>query len=280
MGRRWRMLGALLGVLALLLGVTAPAVASVTSDTETLINKARSQAGLADLTPNARMDAVARDWAEHLAAAGQLSHNPSYSAQIPSGWSSAAENVGFSSRPTVEGLHAQFMDSSPHRANILGDATHIGVGYAVDSAGTGWIVHVFARYSGAVDGDYTAAPAASPAPSPPPARDDEADPPATPKRTPPTSVPSTPTPVPTPTPTASATSAPSTRAPTPSATESTSPATQSPVLSADAADPAGAEAAAPVATIAVLATALAATLGALAWMAVRRRRARDEPAEP
>lgn len=77
---------------ALLLAVP-PAHASLQSEVAALVNAARSQQGLAALTCNADMDAVAQAWAEHLAETGELAHNPSYASQIPGGWRSAAENV-------------------------------------------------------------------------------------------------------------------------------------------------------------------------------------------
>jgi len=138
---------------------SAGASASVSSQMVGLVNSARANGGLPALEHHDGLASVAQSWASHMAEAKRLSHNPSTGAQIPSGWSSWAENVAFVSSPSANKLHRSFMDSPPHRANIMGSYTHIGVGYAQSSDGTGWVVEVFAKYPG------TQTPAPSPSPS-------------------------------------------------------------------------------------------------------------------
>lgn len=166
MPTRHRLLASVAGALTLLAIVVAPAWASVRSDVASLVNEARTADGHDPLTFNSDVDAVAQAWAEHLAQVGRLSHNPAYAAQIPAGWTGAAENVASNSDPTAAAMHTQLMESPGHRANIMGDFTHIGVGYAVDDSGGGWLVEVFARYPEPMPGDYgPAAPTPSEQPS-------------------------------------------------------------------------------------------------------------------
>jgi uncharacterized protein YkwD len=91
------------------------------------------------------MDAVALAWAKRLAKANTLKHNPSYTRQIPSGWTRAGENVamGFA---TIKSTHAAWMKSPGHRANILGKFTHVGVAF-IKVNGRSWAVEVFGKYS-------------------------------------------------------------------------------------------------------------------------------------
>lgn len=187
---------ALVLALAAVLAPVGPATAAPADDIHALLNQARWSNGQAGLIRNAAMDQVAADWAAQLAASGTLSHNPDFASQIPGGLTGAAENVA-QGHPTAAAMHDGWMNSSGHRANILGDYTDVGIAF-LSSGGTTWGVEVFARYPGHVG---PAAPAAAPAPAPEPAA--EAAPPTTPPVTP----------SPSPTPSASA-------APTPEVTTS------------------------------------------------------------
>jgi hypothetical protein len=91
-------------------------------------NTARVSAGLPALTETAQLDAVAQAWANKLAAAGVLSHNPALQTQVTS-WTVLGENVGMAGDvPTVQ---SAFMHSPEHKANILDPRyTQMGVGSA------------------------------------------------------------------------------------------------------------------------------------------------------
>ncbi|MGA7148312.1 MAG: CAP domain-containing protein, partial [Microbacterium sp.] len=95
-----------------------------------------------------------------MAAHGSLSHNPSVGQQIPGGWSRWGENVaqGYGNGAAV---HNGWMNSSGHRANILGGFTDVGVAL-IQAGGTTWAVQVFAAYAG------SGLPAPAPPPPPPP----------------------------------------------------------------------------------------------------------------
>ena len=107
-------------------------------------NAARKRAGLAPLRGMSGLHSVAQKWTSKLAASGELAHNPSYADQIPAGWTRAAENVAYGYEP--DRVVDAWMDSSGHRANILGDHTHLGVGFVRDAQGRAWYTQNFARY--------------------------------------------------------------------------------------------------------------------------------------
>ena len=90
------------------------------------------------------MDAVAQSWTQVQANNGQISHNPSYGSQIPSGWTRAAENVA--SGYTYTSVVAGWRGSSGHYANMTGDYTDIGIGY-VEKNGTRYFTQNFGKYS-------------------------------------------------------------------------------------------------------------------------------------
>ena len=73
---------------------TAPAARADASTLYTLLNQSRQAAGLPQLVRDSRLDAVAQTWTASMASTKTLGHNPSYSTQIPSGWTKAGENVG------------------------------------------------------------------------------------------------------------------------------------------------------------------------------------------
>ena len=105
------------------------------------INSYRSGNGLAGLTRDGSVDARARSWSEAIASAGGLSHSDLGSLMPP--WSAAAENVGTGG--SVSDVFDALVGSSGHRANMLGEYTHYGIGVWVDSSGTIWTTHVFTR---------------------------------------------------------------------------------------------------------------------------------------
>jgi Cysteine-rich secretory protein family len=108
--------------------LASPAFASPTGDLSVATNASRTSNGLPALALNAQLSAVAQAWADQLAAAGVLSHNPALRNQV-SDWSVLGENVGMAGDvPTVQ---TAFMASPPHRANILDPRyTQMGVGSA------------------------------------------------------------------------------------------------------------------------------------------------------
>jgi len=142
----------------------SPAFASPAGDLGAATNASRTSDGLPALAVNASLTAVAQAWANQLAAANVLSHNPALRDQV-SDWSVLGENVGMAGDvPTVQ---AAFMASPPHKANILDPRyTQMGVGSATSiypSCGCKvlWVVVDFRRPT-----TVAAAPAPKTAPTP------------------------------------------------------------------------------------------------------------------
>jgi len=167
--RRWTK--AIVGVAAVLLMVTLPALpagASTVSDESDFvarINALRSSKGLAPLVVDAELTSIARQWAGKMAAAGKISHNANFPAQVTQNWKKLGENVGVG--PEVPGLHDAFVRSPGHYANLVDPAfTRIGVGVVRTADGLIYTAHQFMELFAA------AAPAPAPvasAPKPPPA---------------------------------------------------------------------------------------------------------------
>ncbi len=113
---------------------------SYESDFASLINGLRSSNGQSALSRDGALDAEARAWSKAMAADGDISHS-NLGRFLPP-WSTAGENVGAGG--SVSGLFGALADSAGHRANMLGNFTHFGIGVWVDGSGQIWTTHVFA----------------------------------------------------------------------------------------------------------------------------------------
>jgi hypothetical protein len=112
-----------------------------------LINSERTSRGLNPLATHSDLVAGARYQADAIGDAGYLFHNADLGA-VTSGWKKIGENVGYGG--TVSGLHAAFMNSTGHRANILDPAyTHVGLGVVVEGS-TIWVAELFMQSTGAI----------------------------------------------------------------------------------------------------------------------------------
>ena len=127
---------------AALAAAAAPAAAttSVEQSFITDLNQARTAHGHRALLVRADLETVARAQASRMAHTNTLYHNPNLTTEVTH-WAWVGENVGYGpDEPTV---HAAFMASPPHRANILDtDYTEIGIG-VVTAAGRVWVAEVF-----------------------------------------------------------------------------------------------------------------------------------------
>lgn len=111
------------------LAVATTAVPSPATSFVHDINVSRVAAGLRPLKVSADLTTVANRWAAALAKKGSLAHNPALGTAIKN-WTGLAENVGMGQ--TEPQLHAAFMHSAPHRANILAPIySQIGVGVVI-----------------------------------------------------------------------------------------------------------------------------------------------------
>jgi uncharacterized protein YkwD len=140
---------------ALLLGMfveiaPAPADGHSTPDALALLallNEARHAAGEPPLIMQPALHAFASAWAAQLSTAQRLSHRSETSqvawieSNVTPRWKHIGENVAFAR--SVREAHDVLMTSTIHRANALGDFTHVGIGAARDSTGQLWVAYNF-----------------------------------------------------------------------------------------------------------------------------------------
>lgn len=166
-----RVFAAWLAALAAFAGLTtaiAPAAHADSVSEEAqfldLTNQLRASLGIQQLTPNAQLISVARNWSAQMAAAGTISHNPALTSQAPSNWTQLGENVGMGG--AVGAIQTAFINSPHHYENLANGAyNQVGIG-VVDSNGTIFVTVDFmaAPVSG---GGSVPKPAAPKATSPP-----------------------------------------------------------------------------------------------------------------
>ncbi|MDN4482393.1 CAP domain-containing protein [Demequina lignilytica] len=140
---------------------TAPAAQAATAyslSSSTLLleltNDYRSSKGLSALRWNTGAASVAQTWSEKMLAEGRMYHNPNVFSQIPSGWTGAAENVGYacgysSAAAAAKAIMSAWKKSAGHDKNLRGSYTDIGIGFAWNSSTRcGYATQDFAKYSG------------------------------------------------------------------------------------------------------------------------------------
>lgn len=112
-----------------------------------LVNRARSSRGIRVISRDMHLGRVARRWAGIIASRNSLAHNPNVAGQVTR-WSWLGENVGVRTNvdtldQRVRALHSAFMNSAPHRANILSRSARFqGIGVAYGH-GSMWVAEVF-----------------------------------------------------------------------------------------------------------------------------------------
>jgi hypothetical protein len=111
-----------------------------------LVNGARSSAGLPPMAVSGALSDVARQHSASMASAGSISHTGSLTgvvgAVVPD-WTSVGENVAVSG--SVTEAHNALMASATHRANVLGDFNVLGVGVVRSGDGRVWVTELFAK---------------------------------------------------------------------------------------------------------------------------------------
>jgi uncharacterized protein YkwD len=160
--------------------VANPAQADRSTRAETrllsLMEGERQRAGVSGWSQADDLTTTAVRWSARMAdeygAGGGQRHNPNLASEVCCA-RRIAENVGWTSGGhadldgAIDRLHAAFMDSQGHRANVLSSAyTHVGVGVEVHSSGNVYVTVVFREPDGTAP--TTAAPRPSPSPSPSP----------------------------------------------------------------------------------------------------------------
>lgn len=166
MSRRIRQVGSVVFVcLALcagaLAGSAAPASASTVTPADAeaqfaqMLNLYRNQNGLGSLNITPVLSDVARNWSAQMAGSQTLSHDPNAVAEVAAiipDWSRIGENVGFGGDTTS--LNTAFINSAPHRANMLGDYNQVGIGVALNGSQI-WVTYRFVKGSIPVVPDTT-----------------------------------------------------------------------------------------------------------------------------
>jgi uncharacterized protein YkwD len=138
------------------------------SDLVTALNAERARAGLAPLREDPRLTKAAQAWADQMAAAHRLWHGNlgTRLVDVIPGALSEAEDIA-AGQQNVRDVVSDWMESPPHRANILGDFNLVGCGQATSSTGAIFWCVDFARANDKIKGtivfrELTAPPLADP----------------------------------------------------------------------------------------------------------------------
>ena len=131
-----------MAIVALLVALLGSACTPEAGKASGLLQESRAQYGLPELQFNTMLHFKAQAWAEQLARQGYLSHSRLTDGNHSTTWTKLGENVGYAW--SLEQAQAAFMNSPPHRANIL-DRTYNKVGTGVARSGDGriWVVQEF-----------------------------------------------------------------------------------------------------------------------------------------
>lgn len=116
-----------------------------------LVNKERNKVGISTLSADSQLNKLAQMKAEDMARKGYFSHtSPTYGSAFDMmnkygvSYKTAGENIA-KGQKTAQAVMGGWMNSSGHRGNILKpEYKRLGVGYAVDTAGTPYWVQIFA----------------------------------------------------------------------------------------------------------------------------------------
>jgi len=126
-------------------GPTAMNATTMTVAFEWAINVERGHRGLPVLDIDPVESSQALSWSTLMAFTGTLAEDPRAPAAIAAydpSWKQESENVGVGVTP--QSIEAAFMASAPHRDNILGAYTHVGVGVVIAN-GRLWVTERFYR---------------------------------------------------------------------------------------------------------------------------------------
>lgn len=155
-----RTIGAFIAAALFVVGLAPGAFAASEDSLLSRINDERESRGLATLASHWDLADDAEAHSAVMMATDNLHHNPNLGS-VTTGWVSLGENVGVG--PSVSSIHTAFMNSPPHRGNVLGDFTHVGIGAVRASENKLWITVVFMKSAAAP----TATTTTTSAPSPP-----------------------------------------------------------------------------------------------------------------
>jgi uncharacterized protein YkwD len=148
-----RLLPGGIALLAIVFAALTPASVFADAATENrlvaLLNAEREAAGLRPLVAEPALHELAQTWASTQAASQRLDHRSLddqatwVEARVTPSWERIAENVAYGA--SVDSVHDTLMGSTPHRANALGDFSHVGVGATRDASGRLWVTFNFVK---------------------------------------------------------------------------------------------------------------------------------------
>lgn len=160
-----RSLLATASALFLLAGLSIPALGSASDEQYFVnaINSERAAVGAPPLSVDGSLVAYARSHSQWMIANG-FKHSTNLGADL-SGWSQLGENIGMGGNR--ESLHAQFMASSGHRANLLNPIyDKVGVGVVYSGDGVPYVTQIFMDTAGSPPPTTPPPPTTQPAPPP------------------------------------------------------------------------------------------------------------------
>lgn len=109
------------------------------------VNQSRRANGKAYINGDSDLMARAQAWSEHMARTGRLEHSGGGGNINTSGirnWCGIAENVSYAG--STWAAHQSFMNSPPHRVNVLGNYDRVGTG-VVRVGNTVWLTELYVR---------------------------------------------------------------------------------------------------------------------------------------
>ncbi len=160
MRNSYRYLITVMAVAVMVFGLAIPALAGPEGTLVGKINSSRAASGLPSLETYWDLTDDARAHSGAMLDRGEIYHSPSLGG-VTGVWQALGENVGMG--VDLNGLHNAFMNSSSHRANILGDYNYVGVGVRTDEAGVHWVTVIFMKAAPGLNGGGTTTTTQTPA---------------------------------------------------------------------------------------------------------------------
>jgi len=148
----YRYLVLVMAVTVMVAGMAIPALAGPEGTLVSKINSSRAASGLAPLETYWDLTDDARAHSSRMLDKGEIYHSSSLGS-VTGVWEALGENVGMG--VDLTGLHNAFMNSSGHKANILGNYNYVGVGVKTDDNGVNWVTVIFMRAAPGLNGGGT-----------------------------------------------------------------------------------------------------------------------------
>ena len=137
-------LAAALAIGAVVLSPTQSFASSEESRFTSLTNRERTSRGGRSLVTKSDLVSIARRHSRRMAERGYIYHNDNLPNEVGGDWQMLGENVGRGG--SVDAIHNAFMNSAPHRRNILESRfNQVGIGTYIASDGRIYVTEIFAK---------------------------------------------------------------------------------------------------------------------------------------